>query len=107
MTTEAEMRHAAQTGTFLPLHKSPQLADLCVGELMLLLHVASTPGADYRGPGNPDFVSRCMRRLVELDLIKGRDPGEIPTCSDRGMAFVAMILATPLPEQRWVDPRAG
>lgn len=31
--------------------------------------------------------------------------GERVQASERGKAFIEMILATPLPVQRWIDPR--
>ncbi len=100
MTTEAEMRHAVASGFF------SEVPVLVPGAMMLLLHIHSSP-APYGGLGNEAFIDKCLQRLLDLGLIQPRMVNTERKVTERGRMFVEMILATPLPEQRWVDPRAG
>ena len=46
----------------------------------------------------------AFEALRASGLVQDWSPGLVQT-TERGRAFVEMLLATPLPEHRWVDPR--
>jgi hypothetical protein len=43
-----------------------------------------------------------VAHLVDVGLL---DREDFPAVTDQGRAYVAMLMATPLPTMKWVDPR--
>ncbi len=81
-------------------------------ELGICLHYHSRVGDDpWIGSGSP-IVDQTMAGLVSDGLLtKVLNGGLNGLChfqpTDKLHMFVAMLKATPLPQQRWVDPRTS
>lgn len=54
---------------------------------------------------NAPIFSERLKRLMEDGLLEYREG--IPRTTELGNAFVALLLDTPIPEVRYVDPRFG
>jgi hypothetical protein len=72
-------------------------------ELEILLHYYVSP-APFARITAPAFLG-AVGGLIGDDLLQLDEGGYHVT--DKGLAFVRMVLATPLPEQEWTDPRTG
>lgn len=80
----------------------------------ICLHYHGSSVDDPWVDSNAPIVESVMRELVEAGLLIDR---LVPGASDRPRqrftptpklhAYVAMLEATPLPEQKWIDPRTG
>lgn len=69
--------------------------------LKVLLHTYVCPER-YDGQENKDATQEIINDLYGNSLV---DRTDFPKITERGEKFVKMILATPLPEHRWIDPR--
>ena len=74
----------------------------CCGEIEILIHhhVCCAP---YE-PQSP-FYKKTMDRFTELGLLAVEN-GQW-TSTPKGQAFISMLLRTPIPEQKFVDPRSN
>ena len=70
-------------------------------ELMLHIYYDSQPHPKMRS----DSFKDAARNLVSRNLVKFDAEDDSFTSTSRGDAWVRMLLATPLPEQVWMDPR--
>lgn len=52
------------------------------------------------------FTNELLNNEILNDYIPNR-PGKLYEVSQKGKAYIEMILATPLPEYAYVDPRDG
>ena len=50
-------------------------------------------------------VINGTQRLFKSDLIKHNGSDSEFVTTDKGCKFVSMLANTPLPEERWIDPR--
>lgn len=92
-----------------------RLFKLSPAMLDVILHYYTTrtdfPGA-VRGIGR-DISSAhrdAVNWAVEYELLKKCEDVSVDvawTISDRGIAFVSILLSTPLPIMSWADPRTG
>ena len=68
-------------------------------ELVVRCYYAPVPVKDLVSKACIDASNRMLRADI-LAVEKGK-----LECTERGRHWVAMLLNTPLPEKRWVDPR--
>lgn len=73
------------------------------GTMQMLLHHYMFPGA-YRGPVSEQFDVECRCFLKSHGLLFTTTGGVRWEISDKGRAYVEMLLATPLPVQKWMRP---
>jgi hypothetical protein len=73
------------------------------GMMMCFLHHYACM-EPYRGPGNKQHRDECVAKLIDLGLLV-RDESDGIHATAKGKAFAQMVLTTPLPEKRWLDPR--
>ena len=52
---------------------------------------------------HPDISDVTLAELIKDGLVE--NPHNIIRTTERGAAYVQMLLDVPLPEQKWVDPR--
>ena len=79
---------------FTPLHIS----------LMIHCYAIAEPIPNRGAPA----VEEYLRQLTNFGLIKEDDKYASGfTATERGVAWMNMLRSTPLPELRYVDPRAG
>ena len=71
----------------------------CV-ELVVLLSCHYSDGPDSAAPS----YAAAIKMWRDCDCIEPGGPGRYKTTA-RGAKFVDMLSNTPLPEQRWADPR--
>ena len=75
-------------------------------ELRILLHYYSLPGdpEEIKAPIGP----RTLTEFIRAGLIE-RSPEKIDDAdwhlTDRGLAYIKLVLDTPFPVMQWVDPR--
>lgn len=81
---------------------APQEVVLSAGSMAVLLHHYFSPEA-HPDHGEPSYAN-ALGNLAAKDLIV-MDSGAVWRPSQRGYTYIAMLLATPLPEKQWVDPR--
>jgi hypothetical protein len=69
-------------------------------DIEVLLHHANVVGDWPRGrtPAYCDTVNKLMNGGL-IDRV------DFPAVTEKGHAFIGMLLATPIPEARYIDPR--
>ena len=67
-------------------------------EICFILH-CFTSTSPYKDSNVKDFT---ITRFVELDLIEPKEDYFI--CTEKGCAFVELLMSTPLPKQVYVNP---
>lgn len=83
------------------LQKLPEVywaSPLCI---VTLMRAHGEGRIEYEATFNALKASGLVDYWPEIPGMEGR-----VTTTEKGRLFVEMILATPLPEQRWVDPRS-
>ncbi len=71
---------------------------MTAGTMQLLLHMYLRP------PGTPfPYEQNDLDRLYQDDLISSTVAFEAKL-TEKGQAFIAMVLSTPLPVQKWCAP---
>lgn len=75
------------------------------GHLRYLLHFYISTEPFPEPERSSQFYAESLGLFMDLDLIQYRDG--IPTCTKRGEAFIRLLLNTPVPEERFTDPRNG
>ena len=80
-------------------------------DLDVLLHYYTTVDAPHerlQAPAVVDTISRFLAYGIFEEANKYFTPGSgLYKVTAKGKAWVQMILGTPYPEFRWVDPRRG
>lgn len=71
-------------------------------EILLHHHCSKAAFTRADAPAYPE----TLEKLIELNLLEKIEFGFIQT-TERGSAFVDMVLSTPLPEVGFYDPRSG
>lgn len=71
-------------------------------ELQILLHFHCY-GSPWPKPSEP--AQKAYDLLKAEGLVALREPGEYPTTTMKGRAFVKLLSSTPIPEHVFVDPR--
>lgn len=72
-------------------------------EINIILHIyasAEPVGERYAGC----LTAETLKRFVSLDLI---DRGDFPKITSKGVAYVEMLMSTPFPVEKFVDPRTN
>lgn len=73
-------------------------------EIKLILHWHSV--VDRFAYDHAPIYGPTMARMISDGLIKKRDDDDrLYVTTERGEKFVEMLCETPLPENRWLDPR--
>jgi hypothetical protein len=76
----------------------------CATELLILIHVYYNP--DHIENVNPSTLEKFSKRLIVAGyMLEDLDNDSGLALTDKGKAFVWMLLATPEPVQTWSDPR--
>lgn len=70
------------------------------GDISQLIDIYALGHPEY----NPYFCTRLLKRGL-IATIEGATDHRVYEATERGRAFVQMLCDTPLPQQRWVDPR--
>jgi hypothetical protein len=69
-------------------------------EIEIILHHYASRGAFPRMLA--PLYEPTVAHLVDIGLL---DREDFPAVTDKGRAYVSMLLATPLPTPAWIDPR--
>jgi hypothetical protein len=69
-------------------------------EMKMLLHHACSP-EPFETRATADLVSQSLAHLHGAGLI---DRVDFPSATDKGRAWIAKALSTPLPVQEWIWP---
>lgn len=77
---------------------------MSAGQMMVFLHHYACL-APFSGPGNSAFHRECVAFLIAADLlVQGEDEdGATLRPTEKGRVFAEAVLATPLPQLRWVN----
>jgi hypothetical protein len=78
---------------------------LTPNEVEVLIHYLCSPQPHPRVTA--PAVVMAIKKFVNDEIFKVIDDEAGYAVTDKGRAFVDMILSTPYPENRWVDPREG
>lgn len=75
-------------------------------DIEVLIHHHCTPDAHPRA--HASAVQEAIQRFVADGIFETRpDLASGYTTTAKGTAWMEMILATPYPEMRWIDPRVS
>jgi len=72
-------------------------------ELCLLLHTYYSP-SEHISKGSPAYDT-AIPKLIDLGVIKPMDEEVYYQTTDLGLAWVILILSTPVPVTGYLDPR--
>jgi len=72
-----------------------------IHDLEVLFHYRCCPTVAWPYGETPAHGT-TVSKLVEAGLM---DRADFPAVTERGLAFIDMLLATPVPVQKFVDPR--
>lgn len=70
---------------------------MTANEIVVLMHAHS--GIPLGAENDAKWTRSARAQLILHGLLQE------DTITDRGCAYIRMLLATPLPAQQWVDPR--
>lgn len=74
----------------------------CPAEISLLLELYTTPLDGRKIQYSPNFQKQVLDRFLNDGLI---DRTDFPKVTEKGEKLIAMWSATPLPVNKWLDPR--
>lgn len=74
-------------------------------EMLIWFCTRATPDAGPFHNIHRDPQQEIMQRFLDDGIIRNTRHKDMPTATDKGMAWLKLICATPVPVQQWIDPR--
>ena len=76
---------------------------LTPNDIEVLLHYYVSPERHPRE--HAQAVSETIAWFIRMEILKESKNSSGYEVADRGLVFIKMLLATPMPERSWTDPR--
>lgn len=76
-------------------------------EILLYAHTRAIPMANWNAPATLQYTEELVSHQLIVVSSAYNELGLVYQTTERGQAWLEMILNTPFPVNSWVDPRTG